>query len=380
MSVSDHGVLDVKEAWAAWKDDLHDLGLARVEVLSQFQKHLKRVENRSNQQQESGKKKLSKLQAQAANKCEGLIDLLHANESSFMQQMGAKAQALATLQVQLTDFITDPVAASSVSDLVSAAALIQYLVTVFTAITFFRLPATWKPNCRKADKNKAALRSALEGLGENEEVVRIELNSGHKIVAQMRQNMRLPGPTKTKTKQHAASGQEEDTVAAHTTAAASGQEGATAASGQVGEASSSSNNTPTVVVSGVGQDVAVVGSTDKSESEAEDEGGESDDEVSDETVASHESGMDDAAASGQVDEVSDEAAPSLTSCSGGKSGKPKAKAKGKPKSGGKGKAKAKAKAKGNVEAFGKGWRQQAGRRAMKKMRQVDIMTSLTNKK
>ena len=109
-------------------------------------------------------------------------------------------------------------------------------MSVFTAITFFRLPATWKPKCKRAEKSQESLRVALKNLSQNDAVAQIELECGHKIVAQMRRDMKLEGPKPEQgdsAQRATASGQ--DATAFGQAATASGQH--TTSSGQVATSS-----------------------------------------------------------------------------------------------------------------------------------------------
>ena len=197
---SENARLEIKPAWATWQDDLNSLGLDKVAVLRRFESHQARLAQFEEKRTASNKSKILKAYAQASEKCAGLSELLHESESLFMQRMAERATALAKLQGQLVLDQTSPSVFGqgptqpSASDLAALASKIQYVVTVYTAITFFRLPATWKPNCKKAEKNQESLRLALQSLTENDEVARVELDSAHKIVAQMRQDLKLEGP------------------------------------------------------------------------------------------------------------------------------------------------------------------------------------------
>ena len=151
--------LEIKPAWAAWQDDLNSLGLDKVEALRQFENHQARLAQFEEKRTASNKAKILKAYAQASEKCEGLIELLHESESLFMQRLAERVTALAKLQGQLaleqtSSSVSDQGPTKpTASDFAALAATIQYVVTVYTAITFFRLPATWKPNCKEANKN-----------------------------------------------------------------------------------------------------------------------------------------------------------------------------------------------------------------------------------
>ena len=192
-------LLKIKDSWATWQDDLHTLGLDRLEVMLQFQKHRARLEQLEETRRSTAKVKLLKIYDQASEKSSGLIRLLHESEKCFMHRMAKNATALANLQGQLvshrTSFsVSDQGSGASESDISAKAVEIQYLVSVYTAITFYRLPATWKPNCKQAQKNQESLRLALQSMTGNEDIARFELDCGHQLVAQIRKDLKLEGP------------------------------------------------------------------------------------------------------------------------------------------------------------------------------------------
>ena len=192
-------LLKIKDSWATWQDDLHTLGLDRLEVMLQFQKHRARLEQLEETRRSTAKVKLLKIYDQASEKSSGLIRLLHESEKCFMHRMAKNATALANLQGQLvshrTSFsVSDQGSGASESDISAKAVEIQYLVSVYTAITFYRLPATWKPNCKQAQKNQESLRLALQSMTDNEDIARFELDCGHQLVAQIRKDLKLEGP------------------------------------------------------------------------------------------------------------------------------------------------------------------------------------------
>ena len=190
-------LLKIKDSWATWQDDLHTLGLDRLEVMLQFQKHRARLEQLEETRRSTAKVKLLKIYDQASEKSSGLIRLLHESEKCFMHRMAKNATALANLQGQLVSHRTSFSVSGtfySESDISAKAVEIQYLVSVYTAITFYRLPATWKPNCKQGQKNQESLRLALQSMTDNEDIARFELDCGHQLVAQIRKDLKLEGP------------------------------------------------------------------------------------------------------------------------------------------------------------------------------------------
>ena len=73
-----------------------------------------------------------------------------------------------------------------------ASAALQYFIGVYTTLTFFRIPETWKPNSKIGTKNKQAMVTALKYLNESDDVAAFEAMCAHEVVQQMRHDLRIP--------------------------------------------------------------------------------------------------------------------------------------------------------------------------------------------
>ena len=89
----------------------------------------------------------------------------------------------------------DPVEVSTSQKL---SASVQYFVGVYTALTLFRAPETWSPTSNnERNRLQQGLVQALDFLGSLPDVLACEIEYGHNVVKQMRQEARRPRPTVT---------------------------------------------------------------------------------------------------------------------------------------------------------------------------------------
>jgi len=188
--------------WVGWKDDLHELGLDRPEVLQQLEANLARIHKYVRAKTEGAHNKLSRAVKEAKGKIEDLQELLHASEADFLSRMKTTSADIAKLQATIEvekeaaiQFSAIPGSAlgEDLESLASAtSAAIQYYVGVYTALIFYRLPETWKANSTTGKKHKEALAAALTSLNARDRVVVFETMCDHKLVARMRLEMNIP--------------------------------------------------------------------------------------------------------------------------------------------------------------------------------------------
>jgi hypothetical protein len=145
-----------------------------------------------------------KKQCKEAKKLLGNVDA--GQETHFRKTMGTKSAKLASKHKQLKE-VFDQVHAASTSigksfrnaapaeheEARMTMATSLYNVCVYTAVTLYRSPTTWKKT-KEGQKALGNLKTVLATLGENPDTLEIEIDFAHDIVQSMRSEAAVPRP------------------------------------------------------------------------------------------------------------------------------------------------------------------------------------------
>ena len=105
-------------------------------------------------------------------------------------------QVLASCKNMGKDFKSEDPAAYDSSRMMIALCL--YNVCVFTALTFYRSPATWKKT-KEGTKSLDNMKQVLGTLGEDQDVLQVEIHYEHEVLKSMRAEADVPRPVPSDT-------------------------------------------------------------------------------------------------------------------------------------------------------------------------------------
>ena len=199
---------EVKEGWKQWGNDLCELSLHTDVLYTCLVGECHRVQEKVYSMAHTTMAGMQQTLSAAITEMPHLAKLLHDSENDFLERMQRNIQkGFAEIHQKLSatmDFVlklrdfgfsfedTDVDSLSLKAHAVRAG--IQYFVSVYAAILFYRTPATWNPSCREFSQCKVNLEKALMSMADLEHTELLEQRCNHSVVRQMRKDMKMMAP------------------------------------------------------------------------------------------------------------------------------------------------------------------------------------------